>query len=463
MSVRFRNNKLTYTDVLLSARNLVDDEEQPLYNNINEEGNKKDNGKRNQRILLALTLVGVVLGLVTGYILSTQHLEKEEMEYIGFPGELYIRMLKCLIVPLISLSLVSAMASLGTMKEGKVGFYAVLWYILTTIVAGSCGIIWAVVFRPWRSLQPGDVPPPIDSSSSDPITPRTPLESIKQILLQLFTENVFRSALDMDMLGIIMFSCTFGIVLATLPAEKSDKVLQLFETLNAAIQKMVGLVIWLSPIGVWSLVSFYMGSSGDFWQLVKGMGLLIAARFTGVILHGILTLPLILFVLTKKNPYKIIVACSEIWVIAFGTSSSAATLPVTIKTVEEVLEVSSPIARFVCTTGATINMDAAAIAYSLTAVTIANSLDMELNFIQMISVVFTSTLISIGAAALPSAGLINYIAVMATIRVPLEAAIALLSPILSIDWLEDRIMTMVNIEGDVFAAVTIHHHTKDKL
>jgi len=167
--------------------------------------------------------------------------------------------------------------------------------------------------------------------------------------------------------------------------------------------------------------------------------------------------------LTRLNPYKILASCTQIWAIAFGTSSSAATLPITIKTVEEVLGVSPPIARFVCTTGATINMDAAAIAYTLTAVTLANTVGMDLNFVQMISVVLTSTLISIGAAALPSAGLINYIAVMATIGIPLDRAIAILSPMLSVDWFEDRIMTIVNVEGDVFAAVAIHHHTKDNL
>eukprot|EP00026_Physarum_polycephalum_P008890 Phypoly_transcript_08993.p1 GENE.Phypoly_transcript_08993~~Phypoly_transcript_08993.p1 ORF type:complete len:386 (+),score=44.58 Phypoly_transcript_08993:266-1423(+) len=385
------------------------------------------------------------------------------MDYIGFPGKIYIRMLKCLIVPLVSLSLVGAMASLGTMKEGKVGLYAVLWYVTSTIFSGACGILWALIFRPWTQLE--DAVPPMDSSmsSSDTITPRTPAESVKQIFLQLFTDNVFRSALDMDMLGIIMFSCVFGFVLASLPTEKSEKVLQLVDTLNMVIQKMVGLVIWLSPVGVLSLVAYYMGSSGDFWDVAKGIGLLLAARLTGVILHGAITLPLILFVLTKKNPYKVLIASSEIWVIAFGTSSSAATLPVTIKTVEEALEVSPPIARFVCTTGATVNMDSAAIAYSLTAVTIANALNMNLNFVQMVSVVFTSTLISIGAAALPSAGLINYIAVMSTINIPLEPAIAILSPILSVDWFEDRIMTMVNVQGDVFAAVAIHHHTKDNV
>jgi len=207
--------------------------------------------------------------------------------------------LKCLIVPLVSFSLIGAMSSLGTMKEGKVGLYAVFWYILTTIVAGSCGILWALMFRPWRSLQDDTVP--IDSSSSTSYDdPRTPLESIKQLLLQLFTDNILKAALQMDMLGIIMFSCTLGFVLASMEPEKSEKVLQLVDSLNTAVQRMVGLVIWISPLGVLSLVSFYMGSSGDFWEIVKGMGLLIAARLTGVIVHGAVILPLVLFLQANK-------------------------------------------------------------------------------------------------------------------------------------------------------------------
>jgi len=226
---------------------------------------------------------------------------------------------------------------------------------------------------------------------------------------------------------------------------------------------MVGVVIWLSPLGVMSLVSFHMGNSGDFWDVVKGMGLLVAARVTGVLVHGLVVLPLLNFILTRKNPYVILYKCTQIWAVAFGTSSSAATLPVTIRTVEEELDISAPVARFVCTTGATVNMDAGAIAYSVTTICMAFAVGMTLNPIQLISVVLTSTLVSIGAAALPSAGLINYIAVMSTIGIPLDRAIPILSPILSVDWLEDRVMTMVNIEGDVFCAATIHHYVKDKL
>jgi len=267
----------------------------------------------------------------------------------------------------------------------------------------------------------------------------------------------------MNMLGIITFSCALGLVLASMEKEKSEQLLYMVDCLSTAVQKMVGLVIWISPLGVLSLVSFHMGSSGDFWEVFKGMGLLIAARFLAVIVHGLVVLPSIFFVVTRRNPFRILAKASQIWVVAFGTSSSAATLPITIKTVEDTLEVSPPIARFVCTTGATVNMDAGAIAYSLTAVCMANAVGMHLNFVQMISVVLTSTLISIGAAALPSAGLINYIAVMATVGIPLDKAIPILSPMLSVDWFEDRIMTMVNVEGDVFAATAIHNYTKDKL
>jgi len=253
-----------------------------------------------------------------------------------------------------------------------------------------------------------------------------------------------------------LFSSVLGYTLAKL-TDQGRPVLEFVESLNLAMQKLVGYVTWISPIGVFSLVSYNLGTTGDFWSAIQGLLLLIAARFTGIIVHGLITLPLIYFILTRKNPVVVLSQMSQAWIVAFATSSSAATLPVTLKSVEENLGVPPIIARFVCTAGATINMDAAAIAYSITAVTIGNALGMQLNFVDMIMVVFASTLVSVGAAALPSAGLINYMAVMNAVGIPLERAVPILAPILSIDWLEDKLMTIVNIEGDVFGAVTVFH------
>jgi len=297
------------------------------------------------------------------------------------------------------------------------------------------------------------VPPPGAPSEG---TPRTPLDSVLQLLLELFPDNLVYAILDMNMLGIIMFSTVLGLVLSGME-EQGKKLLEVIEAFSVAIQKMVGLVILVSPIGVFSLVCYHMGKAGNFWGVMGGMGLLIASRFAGIIVHGLFTLPLLHFILTRNNPYSILMRATEIWAMAFGTSSSAATLPVTLRVVQEDLKVSPITANFVCTTGATINMDAAAIAYSITAICMSNVVGRSLDIVQMIIIVLTSTLVSVGAAALPSAGLINYIAVMSAIGLPLDIVVPILAPILSVDWLEDRIMTMVNVEGDVFGAVTIQH------
>jgi len=164
------------------------------------------------------------------------------------------------------------------------------------------------------------------------------------------------------------------------------------------------------------------------------------------------------FILTRRNPYTVILNTTQVWAVAFGTSSSAATLPVTIRNAENNLKITPQIANFVCTTGATVNMDAGALAYSITAIFMIKVMGFQLTAANVVLTVLVSTLISIGAAALPSAGLVNYMAVMSALGLPVDKALSILSPILSVDWLEDRIMTMVNIEGDLFGAAVINHY-----
>jgi len=262
-------------------------------------------------------------------------------------------------------------------------------------------------------------------------------------------------------LELYFFAGFLGYALTTV-GEKGLPLSNLITVMNEIIMIIVNKFIWVSPIGVFSLIAKNLGSSGDIISVLKGLGMLIVCRFVGILFHGIVILPLFYFVTTRKNPFSYLKNCSEAFLIAFGSSSSAATLPITIKNSEEKNKLDPRVARFILSTGATINMDAAAIAYTSTAIFLCQVLNIELNFGKMIIVIIASTLVSMGAAAIPSPGLVNYMAVMSSTNIDVEIGVSILAPILSVDFLEDRLMTMVNIESDMVIAGFLNYYYQKK-
>jgi Na+/H+-dicarboxylate symporter len=267
----------------------------------------------------------------------------------------------------------------------------------------------------------------------------------------MIPSNIFESMANNEVLPVILFSLLFGGAIA-LQGKRSYQVFRIFFILEEAIIKIVHLILWLAPIGILGLIASRMAENGE--QFILELFLLqYYARnvIIGLMIHGLLVLPLIYFIIVRKNPFIYIKQVGIALGTAFSTASSSATLPVTMDCVENKAKIRSETAGFVLPLGATINMDGTALYESVAAIFIAYVANIPLDFYSMILIFLTSTLAAIGAAGIPEAGLVTMTIVLKAVGLPLEG-IAL---ILSIDWFLDRCRTTINVLGDIIGAAII--------
>jgi len=273
------------------------------------------------------------------------------------------------------------------------------------------------------------------------------------ILLSFVGSNIFASLSQMQMLPIIVFALVFGGVLTTL-GEQGKPVIAFFEGVNAAIMKMVGLLMWLAPIGVFGLVANRFAEAGgpEQWKAISAsLGKYMATVLVGLGVHAFVVLPVLCSLLARRNPLKYLGAMVPAILTAWSTASSSATLPVTIECAEQRGKVSKKSAGFVLPLGATINMDGTALYESVAAIFIAQAFGIELTTGQTVIIFLTATLATIGAAGIPQAGLVTMIIVLRAVDLP-EEGIGLL---LAVDWFLDRFRTSINVWGDSVGAAYI--------
>jgi len=285
------------------------------------------------------------------------------------------------------------------------------------------------------------------------------LERLLEAFLQMFPPNLITAAADFNILGLIVFSVVLGIAIGGL-GETGQPVLKFFEGLNAAIMKIVDWVIWLVPIGALSLVASKLGTSTDFFGQLGRIAQYAAVVLAGVLFHGLVALPMIYWFVTKKNPFVFLNGIAQALLTAFGTASSMATLPLTITSVEA-QGVSPRVSRFMLPLGATINMDGTALYVAVSVIWIAQMLGVDLSWAELGIIAFTSTLAAIGAAAIPSAGLVTMVMVLGAVGLA-EEGVGFLGFIYAIDWFLDRFRTAVNVEGDAFGAAIVDHFEEER-
>ncbi|KAK2548075.1 Excitatory amino acid transporter 1 [Acropora cervicornis] len=266
------------------------------------------------------------------------------------------------------------------------------------------------------------------------------------------------AARNMNVLGLVVFSIVFGIVLGRVK-ERGEPVKKFFESLNEIIMEMIALVMWISPIGICSLIAAKLANMDDIGEALKMLGYLMGTAIAGLMTHGLIVLPLVYFIFTRKNPLIYIKNMSDAMVTAYGTDSSAATLPTTIRCVEQYSGIDKRISRFVLPLGATVNMDGTALYEGVCALWIAQLHDVDLGAGRIITIVLTSVAAAVGAAAIPSAGLVTMLIVLQSVNLPLED-VALLW---AVDWFMDRFRTTVNVLGDAIGAGIVAHLSRDEL
>jgi Na+/H+-dicarboxylate symporter len=387
-------------------------------------------------------LVAMALGALTGLLFGEPAAAR-----LGWIGDMFMRLLRMVIVPLVVTSIVSGVASIGSGRAfGRLFGKALGYYILSSFLAVTVGLLMVNLIRPGVGANmvettAGDLPP-LE-------TPSSPVD----LILQIVPENLFQAAAKADMLALIFFSIVFGAAIATLPGKTGSVVVELFDALFQVMMRLTSGIIAFLPIGVYALITRMVGTTG--FDAFRPLLLYVVTIASGLTLHLFLTLPLLLIVLGRISPWVHFANMREPLLVAFSTSSSGATLPVTINTVETRVGVSNKVASFVLPVGATVNMDGTAVFECAGALFIAQVLGLELTVAQQAIVVLTALLASIGAAAVPSAGLVVIFIVLEAIGLRGPDVNVVVGSMLAIDRPLDMYRTAVNVYSDSCCAAII--------
>ena len=408
-------------------------------------------------------LIALVLGLVYGVVAAYAGWGDFTADWIAPFGTIFLRLLLLVAVPLVLASLVTGIASLSDLsKLSRIGGKTIAIYLGTTLVALIIGLVVVNLANP-GTFVPESVRDSLQENYQGDVAAREALATEArergplQPLVDMVPDNILGAASDnRRMLNVVFLAFLFGIALMLIPKAQSAPMLALFESLNAVIIKIVELVILFAPIGVFGLIADTVtgvaaDSPEDVPQLLGALGIYCLVVLVGLAIQMFVTYPLLLRLFTPIGVVQFFRGIAQAQLVAFSTSSSAATLPVTMKSAQKNLGISEEVSSFVLPLGATINMDGTGLYQAVAAVFIAQTLGISLDLTAQLSIVFLALLASIGTAAVPSAGIVMLIVILETIDVP-AAGIAL---ILGVDRPLDMARTAANITGDVTVAAIV--------
>jgi len=378
-----------------------------------------------------ITLIGIFLGSILGIWMPGM------MKDLKILGQIFLSLLKMIIVPLVFTSVFIAVLGLEDIRKLKdIGIKTLFYYIATTSLAVTTGLILV------NTIEPGKGERIILNSHKVHIKRL----NLQDILWSIIPSNPIKSLTEGKILQIIFFAIVFALAILTIRREKLEHIYNLFDAINDGLMNLTRWIIWLTPIGVLSLVGYMVANSGIriFFSLWK----YVLTVVFGLMIHAFLTLPALGLIFGRYNPYSYFLKIREAFFLAFSTASSAATLPVSMQVAEQRCGISKQTVGFVLPLGATINMDGTALYEAVAAVFIANVYGIALSLNQMLIIFITSTLASIGAAAIPGAGLIMLTIVLNSVGIPLEG----LGLIITVDRFLDMLRTSVNVWGDLNGA-----------
>ena len=407
-------------------------------------------------------LIGMLSGVTFGFIMLEVGGADFVASWIKPIGTIFVKLLKLIAVPLILASLIKGISDLKDIsKFASIGLKTIVIYVLTTVIAISIGLILVNTFNPGDGVSQETISKLTETYAGNSGVQGKIAEASRQqagrpldFLVDMVPDNAF-SALSNNklMLQVIFLAMFLGISLL-LVGEKSAKPLKdFFDSLNDVVLKMVDLIMLTAPFAVFALLANVVVSSGD-------PELLYALLFySGVVVSGLLLMVcfylILVTVITKRNPFWFLKQISPAQLLAFSTSSSAATLPVTMERVEEHLGVDKEVSSFVLPVGATINMDGTSLYQAVAAVFIAQALDFDLTFANQLMIVLTALLASIGSAAVPGAGMVMLVIVLESVGFPADKLAIGLALIFAVDRPLDMCRTMVNVTGDATVSMIV--------
>lgn len=391
-------------------------------------------------------LIALILAVVFGIYF------KDYIGWVEWMGTIFLRALKMIIIPLILSSIISGVANLGDAKNlGRLGLKTILYYMMTTTLALFTGLIMVNLIQPGVGA---------DINLAEKVNLEVTSGGLGDTLIHIIPDNLFASFSDnTQMLSVIFFAILFGFFITKTKASYRQQLTGFFNAVFDTMMKITMFIIKFTPLGIFGLVAARIAQQDDLGALVESMGMYMLTVLGALAVHACITLPLIVRFIGKSHPGKHLKALRTALLTAFSTSSSGATLPLTMDAVENKAGVPNKISSFTLPLGATINMDGTALYECVAVMFIAQAYGFDLSFAQQLIVVFTGLLASIGAAAVPMAGLVMITIILTAVGLPLEG----IGLILAVDRILDMFRTATNVWSDSCGAVVIAKSENEKV
>ncbi len=420
--------------------------------------------KRSRLDLQWQILIGIAAGLIAGLTINSfsQSIPLNSIVVLktlfAYGGEIFLRLLRMIILPLVFSSVFMAVIRLGNVRElGKMGFYTIGYYLATTAVAVLTGLLLVNILHPGNGIDPSvldtlnitkGIP---DQVAAVKVGERNVLFIVLDTLIDIIPRNIFAAFGSGNILQVIFFSLFFALITGLAGEARNPLVLSI-SCVDKVLQKAVALIMKIAPVCIFFLVCSLCIDLG--FAALSALGRYMLTVILGLLIHATISLPVLVALLGRTNPFTLLKTVVPALLTAWSTASSAATLPVTMNCIKKQPHLDDRISNFVVSLGATINMDGTALYESVAVIFIAELLGIPLSIPMQIVIFFTATLAAIGAAAIPGAGLITMGIVLSAVGLPLEG----IGLILAIDRILDQFRTTVNVWGDITAVAVVNHH-----
>ena len=391
-------------------------------------------------------LIALVLAVIYGIYF------KEEIHYVSWMGTVFLRALKMIIIPLVLSSIISGVTNIGNAENlGRLGLKTIIYYMSTSTIAIVTGLFLVNWFKPGvgADLHLEQKPEGLDEA-----------HSLTDTLINIIPENIFTAfSNNSQMLSVIFFAILFGFFITKVNPKYGNLMKNFFNAVFEIMMKLTLFIIKFTPFGIFGLVAEKVAEQDDLFALLQSMGLYMAVVLMALAIHALFTLPMITHFIGKANPWKHFNAVKTALITAFSTSSSSATLPLTMEAVQDNSGVSGKISSFTLPLGATVNMDGTALYECVAVMFIAQAYGIDLSITEQVIVVITALLASIGAAGIPMAGLVMITIILTAVNLPLEGV----GLILAVDRILDMFRTATNVWSDSCGAVVIAKSEGEKL